>query len=471
MSVINPNLKIEHSKIEPVVDEVERRLPIAQLFTLGLQHVLVMYAGAVAVPLVIGGSLGLPKEQIAFLISSDLFCCGVVTLLQCLGIGRFAGIRLPVIMSVTFAAVTPMLAIGADPNIGLTGIFGATIASGIIATLLVPVIGRLMPLFPTVVTGVVITSIGISIMQVGIDWAAGGKGNPDYGSPIYIGTSLLVLVFILLVTRFAKGFLCNISVLLGILFGFAIAFMMGKVSFAGLGNAAWFAPIKPFAFGWPTFEPVSIITLTVIMLITFIESMGMFLALGDIVGRPAKQQDIIRGLRVDGIGTVIGGLFNSFPHTSFSQNVGLVSVTGVSSRWVCVMSGGILIVFGLIPKMALIVASIPQFVLGGAGIVMFGMVLATGIRILSRANYSTNRYNLYIVAISLGIGMIPTVSHGFFSQLPAAIQPLLHSGILLATVCAVSLNLYFNGYHPDNEIDDTEVKKITLAKAIKEKTV
>lgn len=249
MSVINPNLKIEHSKIEPVVDEVERRLPIAQLFTLGLQHVLVMYAGAVAVPLVIGGSLGLPKEQIAFLISSDLFCCGVVTLLQCLGIGRFAGIRLPVIMSVTFAAVTPMLAIGADPTIGLTGIFGATIASGIIATLLVPVIGRLMPLFPTVVTGVVITSIGISIMQVGIDWAAGGKGNPDYGSPIYIGTSLLVLVFILLVTRFAKGFLCNISVLLGILFGFAIAFMMGKVSFAGLGNAAWFAPIKPFAFG------------------------------------------------------------------------------------------------------------------------------------------------------------------------------------------------------------------------------
>ncbi|MDU7482514.1 MAG: nucleobase:cation symporter-2 family protein [Hafnia alvei] len=454
MSVINPHLKIEHSKSIPLDDAVERRLPIAQLFTLGLQHVLVMYAGAVAVPLVIGGSLGLPKDQIAFLISSDLFCCGVVTLLQCLGIGRFAGIRLPVIMSVTFAAVTPMLAIGADPNIGLTVIFGATIASGIIATLLVPIIGRLMPLFPTVVTGVVITSIGISIMQVGIDWAAGGKGNPDYGSPIYIGTSLLVLVFILLVTRFAKGFLCNISVLLGILFGFAIAFSMGKVNFSGLDNAAWFAPIKPFAFGMPTFEPVSILTLTIIMLITFIESMGMFLALGDIVGRPTKQADIIRGLRVDGIGTVIGGLFNSFPHTSFSQNVGLVSVTGISSRWVCVMSGGILILFGLIPKMALIVASIPQFVLGGAGIVMFGMVLATGIRILSRANYSTNRYNLYIVAISIGIGMIPTVSHDFFSQLPAAIQPLLHSGILLATVCAVSLNLYFNGYHPDKELEN-----------------
>ncbi|ARD38724.1 purine permease [Edwardsiella ictaluri] len=434
------------------VDEVERKLPIAQLFTLGLQHVLVMYAGAVAVPLVIGGSLGLPKDQIAFLISSDLFCCGVVTLLQCLGIGRFAGIRLPVIMSVTFAAVTPMLAIGADPTIGLTGIFGATIASGILATLLVPLVGRLMPLFPNVVTGVVITSIGISIMQVGIDWAAGGKGNPDYGSPLYLGTSLLVLVFILLVTRYAKGFLGNISVLLGIVFGFLVALWLGEVSFDGLSDAAWFAPIHPFAFGWPTFEPISIVTLTVVMLITFIESMGMFLALGDIVGRPAKQHDIVRGLRVDGIGTIIGGMFNSFPHTSFSQNVGLVSVSGVASRWVCVMSGVILLMFGLIPKMSVIVASVPQFVLGGAGIVMFGMVLATGIRILARTDFSHNRFNLYIVAISLGVGMIPTVSSHFFSQLPPALQPLLHSGILLASVSAVALNLFFNGYQRDERV-------------------
>lgn len=459
MSVINAQQSDGEARRTQKTDNVERMLPFGQLFTLGLQHVLVMYAGAVAVPLVIGGSLGLPKDQIAFLISSDLFCCGVVTLLQCLGIGRFAGIRLPVIMSVTFAAVTPMVAIGVNPEIGLTGIFGATIASGIIATLLVPLIGRLMPLFPTVVTGVVITSIGISIMQVGIDWAAGGKGNPDYGSPLYLITSFLVLTFIILITRFARGFVCNISVLLGIIFGFVLAFLMGEVNFTGLSEAAWFAPITPFAFGWPTFEPVSILTLTVVMLITFIESMGMFLALGDIVGRPATQEDIVRGLRVDGIGTIIGGIFNSFPHTSFSQNVGLVSVTGVSSRWVCVMSGVILLIFGLVPKMAVVVASIPQFVLGGAGIVMFGMVLATGVRILSRANYSTNRYNLYIVAISLGVGMIPTVSSKFFQQMPEIFQPLLHSGILLATVAAVTLNLYFNGYHPEKTQETAEKEK------------
>lgn len=434
------------------VDEVDQMLSPGKLVILGLQHVLVMYAGAVAVPLMIGDRLGLSKESVAMLISSDLFCCGVVTLLQCIGIGRFMGIRLPVIMSVTFAAVTPMIAIGMNPNIGLLGIFGATIAAGIITTLLAPLIGRLIPLFPPLVTGVVITSIGLSIIQVGVDWAAGGKGNPEYGNPVYLGISFAVLIFILLITRYAKGFMSNVAVLLGIVFGFALSWMMNEVNLSGLQDASWFAIVTPMAFGTPVFDPVSILTMTAVLIIVFIESMGMFLALGEIVGRKLSPQDIIRGLRVDGIGSVIGGLFNSFPHTSFSQNVGLVSVTRVYSRWVCIASGIILILFGMVPKMAVLVASIPQFVLGGAGLVMFGMVLATGIRILSRCNYTTNRYNLYIVAISLGVGMTPTLSHDFFSKLPAVLQPLLHSGIMLATVSAVVLNLFFNGYRHHTEL-------------------
>jgi uric acid transporter len=429
-------------------DEVDRVLSPAKLCILGLQHVLVMYAGAVAVPLMIGDRLGLDKETVALLISSDLFCCGVVTLLQCLGVGRFMGIRLPVIMSVTFAAVTPMIAIGLNPDIGLTGIFGATIAAGAITTLLAPVIGRLIPLFPPLVTGVVITSIGLSIIQVGIDWAAGGKGNPHYGAPVYLCISFAVLLFILVVTRFAKGFMSNVAVLLGIVFGFVLSLMVNEVNLAGLHDAKWFAIVTPMALGTPVFDPVSILTMTAVLIIVFIESMGMFLALGEIVGRKLTSQDIVRGLRVDGVGTLFGGLFNSFPHTSFSQNVGLVSVTRVYSRWVCVAAGIILILFGMVPKMAVLVASIPQFVLGGAGLVMFGMVLATGIRILARINYTTNRYNLYIVAISLGVGMTPMLSHNFFSQFPAMLQPLLHSGIMLATFSAVTLNLFFNGYHP-----------------------
>ena len=466
MSAIDSQLPSSSGQDRPT-DEVDRILSPGKLIILGLQHVLVMYAGAVAVPLMIGDRLGLSKEAIAMLISSDLFCCGIVTLLQCIGIGRFMGIRLPVIMSVTFAAVTPMIAIGMNPDIGLLGIFGATIAAGFITTLLAPLIGRLMPLFPPLVTGVVITSIGLSIIQVGIDWAAGGKGNPQYGNPVYLGISFAVLIFILLITRYAKGFMSNVAVLLGIVFGFLLSWMMNEVNLSGLHDASWFAIVTPMSFGMPIFDPVSILTMTAVLIIVFMESMGMFLALGEIVGRKLSSQDIIRGLRVDGVGTMIGGTFNSFPHTSFSQNVGLVSVTRVHSRWVCISSGIILILFGMVPKMAVLVASIPQFVLGGAGLVMFGMVLATGIRILSRCNYTTNRYNLYIVAISLGVGMTPTLSHDFFSKLPAVLQPLLHSGIMLATLSAVVLNVFFNGYQHHADL----VKESVSDKDLKVRTV
>ncbi|HEA1495415.1 TPA: purine permease [Escherichia coli] len=439
MSAIDSQLPSSSGQDRPT-DEVDRILSPGKLIILGLQHVLVMYAGAVAVPLMIGDRLGLSKEAIAMLISSDLFCCGIVTLLQCIGIGRFMGIRLPVIMSVTFAA-------------------------GFITTLLAPLIGRLMPLFPPLVTGVVITSIGLSIIQVGIDWAAGGKGNPQYGNPVYLGISFAVLIFILLITRYAKGFMSNVAVLLGIVFGFLLSWMMNEVNLSGLHDASWFAIVTPMSFGMPIFDPVSILTMTAVLIIVFIESMGMFLALGEIVGRKLSSHDIIRGLRVDGVGTMIGGTFNSFPHTSFSQNVGLVSVTRVHSRWVCIAF--ILILFGMVPKMAVLVASIPQFVLGGAGLVMFGMVLATGIRILSRCNYTTNRYNLYIVAISLGVGMTPTLSHDFFSKLPAVLQPLLHSGIMLATLSAVVLNVFFNGYQHHADL----VKESVSDKDLKVRTV
>jgi xanthine permease len=403
-----------------------------------------MYAGAVAVPLIIGGALQLDKATIAFLISADLFCCGVVTLIQCIGFGRF-GIRLPVIMAVTFAAVGPMVSIGLNPDMGLQGIFGATIAAGAISLLFVPLIGKVMRFFPPLVTGIVITSIGLSIIGVGINWAAGGVGSPDYGAPRYLLTSLAVLVFILLITRYIRGFIANIAVLLGMAFGFIIAMFMGEVSLQGIDDMAWFALILPFHFGPPKFELWSIVTLTVVMLITFIESMGMFLALGEIVERPVDRKALEKGLNVDALGTVIGGFFNTFPHTSFSQNVGLVGITGVRSRWVGVMAGIILVVLGLVPKISLLVASIPTFVLGGAGIVMFGMVLATGIRILSQVDYTHQRHNTFIVAISLGMALIPTVAPKFFSQLPDSLEPILHSGILLASFSAVLLNLYFNG--------------------------
>jgi uric acid transporter len=423
---------------------VDQVLSPARLLTLGLQHVLVMYAGAVAVPLIIGGALHLPKDQVAYLISCDLLCCGIASCIQSIGLGPF-GIRLPVIMAVSFAAVGPLVSMARNPELGATAIFGSTIAAGILSILFAPVAGRLLRFFPPIVAGIVITAIGLAVVQVGINWAAGGVGNPEYGNPAFLGTSLAVLVFILLITRYVRGFIANISVLLGIIFGFFLALLMGRVSFQGLADAAWLDIVVPFHFGLPTFDPLSVLTLTIVQIVIFIESTGMFLALGDMVEKPVSERDVVRGLRADGLATLIGGLLNSFPHSSFSQNVGLVGVTGVRSRWVTAMGGVILIVFGLVPKMSILVASVPQFVLGGAGVVMFGMVLATGIRILAKVDYVNNPYNAYIVAVSVVLSMIPVVSDKFFSKLPEELAPLLHSGILLAALSAVVLNLYFNG--------------------------
>jgi len=428
-----------------VVHQVDEVLPGGKLFLLGLQHVLVMYAGAVAVPLILGGVMKLPKDQVALLISADLFCCGVVTLIQSIGIWKF-GIRLPVMMGVTFASVSPMMAMAVNPEIGLLGIYGSVITAGIFGVLIAPVVSRMLPLFPPVVTGTIIAVIGISLMGVGINWAAGGPPTiPNYGDPLHLGVALIVLVTILLIIKYVKGFLANIAVLAGIIVGFIIAMGLGKVNFAGVTEAKWVALVYPFQFGMPKFDIIATISMCLVMLVVMIESTGMFLALGEITAREVKQEDLTRGLRVDGLGTLIGGVFNTFPYTSFSQNVGLVGVTGVRSRWVTAVGGIILVVFGLFPKMAHVVASVPQFVLGGAGIVMFGMVAATGIRILSRVDYEKQRQNLYVVAISIGMGMIPLISNKFFQQMPKALSPLLHSGILLAAISAVVLNAYFHG--------------------------
>jgi uracil-xanthine permease len=470
---------------EPI-HPVDERLPAPRLAALGLQHVLVMYAGAVAVPLIIGRALKLSPEQVALLISADLFCCGIVTLVQSFGMTRWFGIRLPVMMGVTFAAVGPMVAM-ANAQSGTEGaraIFGAIIAAGLISMLIAPLMGRLLRFFPPVVTGTIITIIGISLMRVGIGWAMGGPAflaqnldvpklvtmvdqakasaaaasapiklpgplpmvdNPNYGSLENMAIAAFVLVAILLITRYARGFIANISVLLGIVAGCVLAALLGKMSFEKVGKAGWFDVVTPFAFGAPTFDLVMVLTMTLVMIVVMIESVGMFLALSDLTGKKITQAELTAGLRTDGLGTLIGGIFNTFPYTSFSQNVGLVGVTGVRSRWVCVAAGLIMVVLGLLPKMAALVESVPQFVLGGAGLVMFGMVAATGIRILANVDFKRNRYNLYIVAISIGAGMIPLVAPRWSQHMAHSLHPLLESGILLTAVAAVLLNLYFNG--------------------------
>lgn len=470
------------------VDEV---LPTPRLFALGLQHVLVMYAGAIAVPLIVGRALNLEPEQVAFLISADLFTCGIVSILQSFGASQWFGIRLPVMMGVTFAAVGPMVSMAiANPGVeGARMIFGAIIGAGIITILIAPFVSRMLRFFPPVVTGTIILVIGVTLMKIGISWifglpvgptaprivdpehaawlkaatdAAGTAGsalpavpqglalapkmpNPAYAPVSNIILSLIVLAVVIGVARYAKGFLANIAVLIGIIVGGVLAAAMGLMHFDKVANAAWLAPIMPFHFGAPIFDPVLILTMVLVMIVVMIESTGMFLALGEMTGRKVTQPMLSAGLRMDGLGTVLGGIFNTFPYTSFSQNVGLVGVTGIKSRFVCVAGGAILVVLGLIPKMGALVEALPTVVLGGAGIVMFGMVAATGIRILTGVDFKTNRNNLFIVAISLGLGMIPVIAPDFHMWLPKVIGPLIDSGILLASISAVLLNVLFNG--------------------------
>ncbi|MFO1334041.1 MAG: nucleobase:cation symporter-2 family protein [Piscinibacter sp.] len=475
---------------DTAVHPVDEKLPPVRLAALGLQHVLVMYAGAIAVPLIVGRALKLAPEQVALLISADLFCCGLVTLIQSLGMTRWFGIKLPVMMGVTFAAVGPMVAFAnAMPGVeGARAIFGAIIGAGVISMIIAPVVSKLLRFFPPVVTGTIIAIIGISLMRVGVGWAMGGPANlaqnvdvpklvamvdaakataeaasapiklaapipmsnsANYGALDNMAVAAAVLVFILLLVKYAKGFIANISVLLGIVAGCAVAIAMGKMNFDKVAKAHWFDVVTPFAFGMPSFDIVMILTMTLVMIVVMIESTGMFLALSDLTGKKIDQPALAAGLRTDGLGTLIGGLFNTFPYTSFSQNVGLVGVTGVKSRWVCVAGGIIMIVLGMLPKMAAFVEAIPQFVLGGAGLVMFGMVAATGIRILANVDFKGNRHNLYIVALSIGFGLIPLVAPRWTQQMAHSLHPLLESGILLTSVAAVALNIFFNGAQED----------------------
>ncbi len=456
------------------VDEV---LPPARLGALGLQHVLVMYAGAVAVPLIISGALGLNAEQRALLINADLLACGLATLVQAFGFWG-VGIRLPVMMGVTFASVAPMMGMISAAKSGgdfqaiptLLMIYGSVIAAGVFAFLAAPLVGRVLRFFPPVVTGTIITVIGLSLMRIGVGWAEGPLTvvqvvdgavkvvpNPNRDALDGLAMAFFVLMVILGITKYAKGFISNIAVLAGIVAGAVIATLLGgaapniAMSFADVAKAPWFGVVMPLQFGMPSFQIVPIITMCIVMLVVMIESTGMFLALGEMTGRKVTSEDLTKGLRADGVGTIIGGLFNTFPYTSFSQNVGLVGVTGVRSRYVAVAGGLILVVLGFVPKLAALVGAVPVQVLGGAGIVMFGMVTATGIRILGGVDFKEKRHNLFIVAISVGFGLIPLIAPNFFKNFPGELKLLLESGIILASIVSVSLNAFFNGAGNEND--------------------
>ena len=419
----------------------EQRLPLLQMLLVSFQHVLLMYGGAVAVPLIVGQAAGLSREEIAFLINADLLVAGIATVVQSMGIGP-VGIRMPVMMGASFAAVSSMVVMAGMPGVGMPGIFGATIAAGFFGLLFAPFVCKIVRLFPPLVTGTVITAIGLSLFPVAVNWAGGGSGG-QFGALPYLGVAAAVLTVILLINQFMRGFWVNVSVLIGMALGYVLAGSLGMVDLSGIDTAPALQVVTPNHFGAPQFMLAPILSMCLVVVIIFVESAGMFLALGKITGHEVDPKQLRRGLLCDAGATFFAGFMNTFTHSSFAQNIGLVQMTGVRSRYVTAVAGLLLISLSLLPKAAFLVASIPAAVLGGASIAMFGMVAATGIKLLQEADIGDRR-NQLLVAVSIGLGMVPVVRPEFFAQLPQWMEPITHSGIALATLSAVTLNLLFN---------------------------
>ncbi|WP_284140172.1 nucleobase:cation symporter-2 family protein [Virgibacillus sp. LDC-1] len=408
--------------------------------TLGIQHLLAMYAGAIIVPLIIGSSLGLTSEQLTYLVSIDILMCGIATLLQIMH-NRFIGIGLPVVLGCTFTAVGPIIAIGSQ--YGITAIYGSIIMSGLIIVFISGFFGKLVKFFPPVVTGSVVTIIGITLIPVAITNMGGGQGASDFGSFTNIALAFGTLAVILLIYRLFTGFIRSISILLGIVFGTVVAMILGKVDFTPVTDAAVLHLVQPFYFGVPTFEWSAILTMTLVAMVSLVESTGVYFALSDICEKELSKEDLAQGYRAEGLASVIGGIFNAFPYTTFSQNVGLIQMSGVRSRKIILITGLMLIGLGFLPKVAAVTTIIPTSVLGGAMVAMFGMVVSQGIKMLS-GTISQSQENSMIVACSVGIGLGVSVVPDLFSHLPESVQILTSNGIVAGSLTAIVLNILFN---------------------------
>ncbi|AUD12770.1 MULTISPECIES: nucleobase:cation symporter-2 family protein [unclassified Planococcus (in: firmicutes)] len=407
---------------------------------LGLQHVLAMYAGAILVPLIVGAALGLTPEQLTYLVSIDILLCGVATLLQVFN-SRFFGIGLPVVLGCTFTAVGPMIAIGGQ--YGISAIYGSILVSGLFVIVVSGFFGSLVRFFPPVVTGSVVTIIGITLIPVAINNMGGGQGAADFGSLSNIALAFGTLGFIIFLYKFSRGFMRAVSILVGLIAGTVVAGFMGRVDFTPIAEASYFHMVEPFYFGMPTFEWSAILTMILVALVSLVESTGVYFALSDITKKEIKEKDLAKGYRSEGLAIFLGGIFNAFPYTAYSQNVGLIQMSGVKSRKIIFIAAIMLIVLGFVPKIGAMTTIIPTPVLGGAMIAMFGMVIAQGIKMLSGV-ISESQENSMIVACSVGIGLGVTVVPELFALLPAGVQILTSNGIVAGSLTAIGLNIVFH---------------------------
>ena len=437
------------------IHPVDQVPSFGKLSVLGIQHVLAFYAGAVVVPLVIASGLGLDNETLIHLINADLFTCGIASIIQSAGLGPKIGVKLPLIQGVTFTAVSPLIAIGiaatpadADPKTGLATMYGSIIAAGLVTFFVAPFFAKLLRFFPPVVTGTLLTVMGITLISVSagdiVSWGTYAAEGQDAGALTLRGLAYAfgTLVIIVAVQRIFKGFMSTISVLVGLVVMTAIAFALGDANFSDIGQSAWLGVTTPFFFGIPKFNIAAIISMLIVMAVTMVETTGDVFATGEVVGKRITPKHVANALRADGLSTFLGGIFNSFPYTCFAQNVGLVRLTRVKSRWVVTAAGIIMIILGILPKAGAVVASIPGPVIGGASLAMFANVAVVGIQTLSKVDMRDNR-NAVIVSTSIGLAMLVTLKPDLASLMPSWLQIIFGSGVTIGALTAFILNLLF----------------------------
>jgi xanthine permease len=400
-----------------------------------------MYGGIIAVPLILGQAAGLSSSEIGLLITASLFAGGLATILQTMGL-PFFGCQLPLVQGVSFSGVATMVAISG--NGGMEAVLGAVMAASLIGLLITPVFSRITRFFPPLVTGIVITTIGLTLMPVAARWAMGGNSKaPDFGSMANIELAALTLVIVLLLSKMGSATISRLSILLAMIIGTTIALLLGMTDFSKVSEGPFLAFPTLFHFGYPTFQIAAIVSMFIVIMVTLVETSADILAVGEIIETKVDSRRLGDGLRADMLSSLIAPIFGSFTQSAFAQNVGLVAVTGIKSRYVVATGGLFLVTLGLLPVMGRIVAAVPSAVLGGGGIVLFGTVAASGIRTLSKVNYQNNM-NLIIVATSIGFGMIPIASPNFYDHFPTWFATIFHSGISSAAIMAITLNLVFN---------------------------
>ncbi|HFR3691095.1 TPA: nucleobase:cation symporter-2 family protein [Streptococcus suis] len=414
---------------------IEEKPPVGVAILLALQHILAAFAGIIAVPLVVATALDLSVEDTSIMVSASIFVAGLATLLQSKGLGPI-GSRVSGMMGTDFTFANPAITVGSQ--FGIAGIVGATIVGSLVEIVLSRFIKPLMRFFPPLITGTVVALIGITLLPVSMDWAAGGVGAADYASVENVSIAVVVMIFTLALNHYGKGMLSTASVFFGMVFGYVLCILLGKVDMTAVKDAAWFALPKIFHYG-VTFDMSSILAFVPAYVVSLIGTVGIMMAIGEASNQKISSERAANGVLADGVGSLIAGIFGAGPNTAFSQNVGLITLTKVASRHVMIIAGIILTLLGVFPKLSALISIMPQPVLGGVGIIMFGLVAAQGIKTLATIKIGDRELLIISIAFALGIGV--TVRPELLSHLPSALQMVFSSGISTGTLAALVLNL------------------------------